>query len=70
MYKVAFPGASDEDEKREMDWVGRGGVWATDTRFGRRLTPRALTAGMSPGLCVSPASGECGGGGGGSSAYL
>ena len=21
MYKVAFPGATDEDEKREMDWV-------------------------------------------------
>lgn len=21
MYKVAFPGSSDEDEKREMDWV-------------------------------------------------
>ena len=21
MYKVAFPGATDEDERREMDWV-------------------------------------------------
>jgi hypothetical protein len=21
MYKVAFPGASEEDEKREMEWV-------------------------------------------------
>jgi hypothetical protein len=23
MYKVAFPGASEDDEKREMDWVSR-----------------------------------------------
>ncbi len=23
MYKVAFPGATEDDEKREMDWVGR-----------------------------------------------
>ena len=23
MFKVAFPGASEEDERREMDWVGR-----------------------------------------------
>lgn len=22
MFKVAFPGASEDDEKREMDWVG------------------------------------------------
>jgi len=21
MYKVAFPGATEEDERREMDWV-------------------------------------------------
>lgn len=38
MFKVAFPGASEEDEKREMDWVCiQQGSWLTG-RSSRPLT--------------------------------
>lgn len=44
MYKVAFPGATEEDERREMDWVRHPEINSTDARSNPRMiseTPMA-----------------------------
>lgn len=45
MYKVAFPGATEEEEKREMDWVSdtaeRG--WHTNSALMPLRSSPALT---------------------------
>ena len=43
MYKVAFPGATEEDERREMDWVSVKALSAEQSRSSLRLTPETPT---------------------------
>ena len=44
MFKVAFPGATEEEEAREMDWVGDG--------VESRLMNRSKGHSILPGLTV------------------
>ena len=43
MFKVAFPGATEEEETREMDWVGDGVESRLTNRSRGHLTLPGLT---------------------------